>query len=62
MAKARKQLSGPPLEEVVEGVRRTLLHSDLVTVAPDLQTGQRHTDVQRTVELRQKREMDGFIR
>lgn len=56
MAKAWQQLSGSPLQEVVEGVRRTLFHPDLISVAPDLQTGQRHPDVQRTVELEQTEE------
>lgn len=57
MAKARQQVSGPPLQEVVEGVGGTLLHPDLVAVAPDLQTGQRHADVQRPVELKQEVEV-----
>jgi len=48
---AGQQLSGPPLQEVVQGLRGTLLHADLVPVGPDLQTGQRHADVQRPVEL-----------
>lgn len=52
MAKAWQQLSGPPLQEVVEGVGGILLHQDLISVAPDLQTGQRDPDVQRTVELK----------
>lgn len=54
MAEAWQQVSGSPLQEVVEGVGRTLLHTDLIAVAPDLQTGQRHADVQRTVELKQE--------
>lgn len=56
MVKAGQQLSGSPLQEVVEGVGGTLLHPDLIPVAPDLQTGQRHADVQRTVELKQTEE------
>lgn len=53
MVKAWQQLSGSPLQEVVEGVGGTLRHPDLIVVAPDLQTGQRHPDVQRTVELKE---------
>ena len=56
MAKTWQQLPGSPLQEVVEGVRGTLLHPDLVSVTPDLQTGQRHPYVQRTVELEQREE------
>lgn len=56
MAKAWQQVSGSPLQEVVEGVGGTLLHPDLIAVAPDLQTSQRHADVQRTVELKQEEE------
>lgn len=56
MAKARQQLAAPPLQEVVEGVGRTLLHPDLIAVAPDLQTGQRHAHVQRPVELQRQAE------
>lgn len=56
MAKARQQLSGSPLQEVVEGVSGSLLHPDLIPVAPDLQTGQRNADVQGTVELKVRRE------
>ncbi len=55
MAKTRQQLSGSPLQEVVEGVGGALLHPDLITVAPDLQTGQRDADVQRTVKLKGKK-------
>lgn len=53
MAKTWQQLSASPLQEVVEGVGGTLLHPDLIPVAPDLQTGQCNADVQRTVELKQ---------
>lgn len=53
MAKARQQLSGSPLQEVVECVGGTLVHTDLIPVAPDLQTGQRNADVQRTIELKE---------
>lgn len=61
VAKARQQLSGSPLQEIVEGVGGTLLHPDLIPVAPDLQTGQRHPDVQRTVELKQTEERRFFL-
>lgn len=57
MAQARQQVPGSPLQEVVQRVAWTLLHTDLIAVAPDLQTGQRHTDVQRTVELKQEEEV-----
>lgn len=53
VAKTWQQLSGSPLQEIVEGVGGTLLHPDLIPVTPDLQTGQRNADVQRTVELEQ---------
>lgn len=56
MAKAWQQVSGPPLQEVVQGVGRALLHADLVAVAPDLQTRERHADVQGAVELKQEEE------
>lgn len=56
VTKAWQQLSGSPLQEVVEGVGGTFLHRDLIAVAPDLQTGQRNPDVQRTVELKQTEE------
>lgn len=56
VAKARQQVPGSPLQEVVKGVAGTLLHLDLVAVAPDLQAGQRHADVQRPVELKQEEE------
>lgn len=53
VAKTWQQLSGSPLQEVVEGVGGTLLHPDLIPVTPDLQAGQRNANVQRTVELKQ---------
>ena len=56
MAKARQQLSGSPLQEVVEGVSGSLLHPDLIPVVPDLQTRQRNADVQGTVELKRSEE------
>lgn len=56
VAKTWQQLSGSPLQEVVEGVGGTLLHPDLIPVTPDLQTSQRNADVQRTVELKQTEE------
>lgn len=55
MAKARQQVSRSPIQEVVERVRGALLHPDLIPVTPDLQAGQRHPHIQRTVELEEER-------
>lgn len=57
VAKAWQQLSRSPLQEVVEGVGGTLLNSDLIAVIPDLQARQCHTDIQRTVELKHRRDV-----
>lgn len=54
VAKAWQQVSRSPIQEVVEGVGGALLHPYLVSVAPDLQAGQRHPHVQRTVELEEE--------
>lgn len=54
MAKAWQQLSAPPLQEVVERVGGAPLYPDLIAVAPDLQARQRHPDLQRPVELKQR--------
>ncbi len=61
MAKTWQQLSGSPLQEVVEGVGRTLLHLDLITVAPDLQAGQCNPHIQRPVELKQTEEVGSVL-
>lgn len=57
VAKAWQQLSCSPLQEVVEGIGGTLLNSDLIAVIPDLQACQCHTDIQRTVELKHRKDM-----
>lgn len=57
MAEAGQQVSAPPFQEVVEGPGGSLLHLDLVPVAPDLHAGQRHTHVQGPVELKGRRQL-----
>ena len=52
VAESRQQVLGPPPQEAVQSARGTFLHGDLIAVAPDLQPGQRHTDLQRPVELK----------